>query len=156
MTEPSHRPASDGDRRALERGRRCELLAAADTGELLAVAEACIEATAPPLALVGPEVGTVAMTVREPVETTRFQLGDVLVTRSEVEHRGVRGWAVRMGDDRPGALAAAICDAEAAAAGPQTSTIDELCRRTQERLVRQRDEEWAQLAPTIVDFEEMD
>jgi len=48
--------------------------------------------------------------------TERFILADVLATQAGVEHRGERGWAMRLGDDTAATLAAAICDAEAASA----------------------------------------
>ncbi len=142
-------------RMTLNRARRAELLAAADLTPLLAVADRCLDDAGPPVFVSGPDVGMVMMTVREPVEATRFHLGEVLVTRSEVEHRGVRGWSMRMGDDKPGALAAAICDAEAAAGGDRTTEIDELCTATDARLAAERASEWQTLEPTIVRFEEM-
>ena len=138
-----------------ERARRCELLAAAELQSLLDVADSCLDGAGAPEAVLGPEVGSVVLTVREPVEASRFQLGDVLVTRSEVIHRGATGWAMRMGDDRPGALAAAICDAECEAGGPGRARVDDLCRSTADRLQRERQAEWAELQPTIVNFEEM-
>lgn len=152
----NHPPPTDSaDRAADERARRCELLAAADHQPLLEVADACLADVEPPQAVFGPEVGAVVLTVREPVEATRFQLADVLVTRSEVLHRGAQGWSMRMGDDRAGALAAAICDAEVEADGPGRARVDRLCRLTAERLDRARRREWDELRPTIVNFEEM-
>lgn len=147
---------SDDVSRADERTRRSELLAVADGDELVALADRCIAAAGEPTLLAGPEVGSIVLTVREPVEATRLHLGDVLVTRSEVEHRRVRGWAMRMGDDRASALAAAICDAELEAGGPEAGAVADLCRRTADRLRAERAEEWAALRPTIVEFEEME
>ncbi len=145
---PDHEPDA-------ERARRAELLAAAERQPLLDVADACLDGAEPPQAVLAPEVGALVLTVREPVEATRFQLADVLVTRSEVVHRGAQGWAMRMGEDRAGALAAAICDAECEADGPARSRVDTLCRATARRLARERRVEWEQLRPTIVEFEEM-
>ena len=136
--------------------RRSELLAASDRDALLDLADRCLEGEPEPALIVGPEVGTVVLTVREPVEATRLHLGDVLVTRSEVEHRGRRGWALRMGDDRAAALAAAICDAEASAAGPLAAEVDTLCRHTEAEVARARAAEWNELSPTIVEFQEME
>lgn len=149
---PPPAPNGSGDD---ARARRCELLAAADQQPLLEVADACLADVAPPQAVFGPEVGSLVLTVREPVEATRFQLADVLVTRSEVVHRGAQGWAMRMGDDRAGALAAAICDAEVEADGPGRARVVQLCHSTARRLARERQREWERLRPTIVDFEEM-
>lgn len=136
--------------------RRCELLAAADRQQLLETADACLDGQPAPGILLAPEVGSVVLTVREPVESTRFHLGDVLVTRAEVEHRGERGWSMMMGADEPGALAAAICAAEAQAGGPIASQIDDLCHATMRSLDRQRAREWEELAPTIVSFQELE
>ncbi|AGP61058.1 phosphonate C-P lyase system protein PhnG [Streptomyces rapamycinicus] len=74
---------------------------------------ACIADGAPVRVLVGPDVGCVTAQVREPVLEQRFLLGDVLACRAEVELAGHRGWAMRLGDDRAAALAAAVLDAEA-------------------------------------------
>lgn len=137
------------------RSRRAELLSAAESGSLLDIADQCVADAGQPTLVLGPDVGMVMMTVREPVEATRFQLGEVLVTRSEVEHRGVRGWSMRMGTDEVGSVAAAICDAEAAAGGRLTDAVDQLCAATAARLAAERRAEWEELRPTIVAFEEM-
>ena len=137
------------------RTRRAELLANADPTALVALAERCLADAPAPVLVTGPEVGIVVMTVREPVESTRFHLGDVLVTRAEVEFRGQRGWAMRMGDDREAALAAAICDADAEAGGPRANEIDDLCRRTASEQAERDDAEWSELRTTIVRFDEM-
>ncbi len=99
-------PSVRSDDGAIDRRRRSELLAIAEARSLLDLADACLEGTDVPELIAGPDVGMVVMTVREPVEATRFHLGEVLVTRAEVEHRGQRGWSMRMGDDRAGALRA--------------------------------------------------
>ncbi len=130
-------------------------MAAAERPRLLEVADICLADAGPPVVISGPAVGMVMMTVREPVESTRFHLAEVLVTKAEVDHRGHRGWSMRMGDDRLAALAAAVCDAEAAADGRCKVFIDELCATTETKLERQRRAEWNDLQPTIVRFEEL-
>ena len=144
------------DGHTIDRTRRSELLSTADGRAVVELAEACVAAAGEPVLIAGPEVGMVVMTVREPVEATRFHLGDVLVTRAEVEHRNERGWAMRTGDDRLVALAAAICDAEVEAGGPEAGAVLELCRLTEAALADARRREWDELEPTIVRFEEMD
>ena len=136
--------------------RRSELLAAADRQPLLDLADRCLAAGPTPDVILAPEVGSVVLTVREPVEATRFHLGDVLVTRAEVRHRGERGWAMRMGADEAGALAAAICAAEAQAGGPLGAEVDDLCHATEQKAQIARAEEWRDLEPTIVSFEELE
>jgi alpha-D-ribose 1-methylphosphonate 5-triphosphate synthase subunit PhnG len=138
-----------------DRMRRADLLAEADQRLLVELADACLAGAGPPTLITGPEVGTVLMTVREPVEATRFHLGDVLVTRAEVEHRGSRGWAMRMGDDLAAALAAAICDAEVEANGPFCTDVDDLCRHTSAIRSIRRAAEWEELSATIVRFEDL-
>ena len=118
------------------------------------------------------------MTVREPVCRERFQLGDVVATVAEVALAGGRGWSMRLGSDRSAVLAAAICDAIVAVVDAEsdsslidpadrrdlaggvlsevTDAIRDLCERTRQRLVVEDANEWSELAPTIVDFEELD
>lgn len=98
----------------------------------------------------------VMMTVREPIAQERFHLGEVLVTRAEVEVDGSRGWSMRMGDDRLAALAGAVLDAEVEAGRPLAGEVIDLCAMT-ERDERERDErEWDELQPTEVRFDELD
>lgn len=146
-------PESPG--RDLSRAQRSELLASAPMQPLLDLADACVADAPRPDLISGPEVGTVLLTVREPVEASRFYLGDVLVTRTMVEHRDVRGWSMRMGDDRPGSLAAAICDAEVEAGGPHAFAVEALCRAVDDDARAARAAEWRQLEGTVVRFEEM-
>jgi alpha-D-ribose 1-methylphosphonate 5-triphosphate synthase subunit PhnG len=103
-----------------------------------------------------PTVGTVPLCVREPVVGERFLLVDVLVTQAEVDHRAERGWAMRLGDDKAAAVAAAICDAEAASGGGLLNEIDALCLATERTLAQRDAAEWAELVPTEVRFEELD
>lgn len=143
----------------LDRTRRVEALAAAPAERLVPLAEQALAGAADGpgelRAVHPPEVGTVTMTVREPVEQSRFLLADVLVTRCEIEHREARAWAMRIGDDREATLAAAILDAESEADGPLAPRIDALCRAVQHEEATARAAEWDELAPTVVSFEEM-
>lgn len=132
-----------------------ERLARADRGQLTTLAEECLGRVEHPPVILGPDVGTVVMTVREPVEAIRFQLTDVLVTQCEVEHRGQRGWSMRMGNDPVATLAAAICEAELWAQGPLAAEIQALCDHTAAEHERTRARERHELAATVVRFEEM-
>jgi alpha-D-ribose 1-methylphosphonate 5-triphosphate synthase subunit PhnG len=137
--------------------RRAELLARAPGQALIALAERCVEeAGANPTVVSGPETGMVMMTVREPIARERFHLGEVLVTRAEVEVDGQRGWCMRLGDDRVAALAAAILDAEVAAGRPFAADVIELCRLTEELEAEHDEAEWDELGPTRVHFDEID
>jgi len=137
------------------REERTALLAVAGTEELVATADACLSDGATPNVLRAPEVGCVATQVAEPIAGERFLLGDVLACRAEVELAGIRGWAMRLGDDRAAVLAAAICDAEAEAGRPHAADVAALCDRVGARTAAAEAAEWAQLARTVVEFEEL-
>jgi alpha-D-ribose 1-methylphosphonate 5-triphosphate synthase subunit PhnG len=137
------------------REERTALLAVARPEELVGMADACLADGVAPQVLRSPEVGCVATQVAEPVAGERFLLGDVLACRAEVELGGARGWAMRLGDDRAAVLAAAICDAEVEAGRTRSADVLALCERVAARTAAADAEEWAQLAPTIVEFEEL-
>jgi alpha-D-ribose 1-methylphosphonate 5-triphosphate synthase subunit PhnG len=139
----------------LNRAQRCGLLARAETEELRLLADACLADGADVRVLAAPEVGFVSTQIREPVAGERFLLGDVLACRAEVELAGHRGWAMRLGDDRVAVLAAAVLDAEVEAGRPRATDVDRLCHVVAARQAEQQDREWAELAPTIVEFEEL-
>ncbi|OZM76156.1 phosphonate C-P lyase system protein PhnG [Pseudonocardia sp. MH-G8] len=131
------------------------LLAVASREELVGVADACLADGVTPRVLRAPEVGCVATQVVEPVAGERFLLGDVLAVQAEVELAGGRGWSMRLGDDRAAVLAAAICDAEVQAGRPRADDVLALCARVAAREAATADDEWALLAPTVVEFEEL-
>lgn len=139
---------------AESRERRAELLAIAGREELIELAERCLLSGVPEVTL-APEVGIVAMVVREPIVHDRMILADVLVTRAEVSWKEGAGWAMRLGDDREATLAAAICDAEVEAARPLSREVQDLTRAAASVQAAQMQAEWVELAPTAVDFEEM-
>lgn len=140
---------------ALTRERRAELLAASDPTGLAALAERCLE-TGTPVLVAGPEVGMVMLQVREPVARERFYLGEVLVTRAEVDLDGARGWAMVLGSDRIRALAAAVCDAEHQGNRARAHEVADLCAATALAVADADARERAELAPTEVAFEELD
>lgn len=131
------------------------LLAVAERDELVEAADRCLADGVRPQLLAGPEVGCVSVQVREPVLGERFLVGDVLACRAEIELAGVRGWAMRCGDDRAATLAAAVCDAEVAAGRPAAADVLALGRRVARRRAAAEAAEWATLAPTVVAFEEL-
>lgn len=131
------------------------LLAAARADELVGLADACLADGIVPRVLRAPQVGCVATEVTEPIARERFLLGDVLAVQAEVELGGARGWAMRLGDDRAAVLAAAICDAEVQAGRAHAADVHALCGRVAARKAAADAAEWAQLAPTVVEFEEL-
>ncbi len=145
----------DGRAPALSRRDRAELLAVADADALIQLADRCLEGELPPELSGPPEVGVVPLSVREPVVGQRFLLTDVLVTRAEVRHRGQIGWAMRLGDEPAATLAAAICDAEAAAGARLSGAVEALCWATARAQEIDAAAEWTELAATEVHFEEL-
>jgi alpha-D-ribose 1-methylphosphonate 5-triphosphate synthase subunit PhnG len=146
-------PAST-DSRYIE--RRTELLARADADDVREVAERCILSLGEPIMITPPEIGIVMMQVREPVVRERFHLGEVVVTRADVELDGHRGWSMRQGTDRITTLAAAICDAAARGGGELGVHVEHLCDATAAALEHREFGLVASLQPTVVEFEELD
>lgn len=135
---------------------RAELLAAADVTAISDVADQLIALHGEPLVISPPETALVALDVREPVESIRFRVGDVLVTRAEVDMSGHAGWAIRPGDDHLGALAAAICAAVGDSGIAGADLVDSLCARTSALKAAADQAEWADVITTRVEFEELD
>ena len=141
--------------KAITREERLALLAEAAGDELIGAADACLAAASSFAVITPPSVGCVTAQVREPVLRQRFFLGDVLACTAEVEFDGVRGWAMRLGDDRAAVLAMAVLDAAAACSPGLANEVDALCERAAERSRGADAAEWAELSPTIVQFEEL-
>lgn len=135
---------------------RASLLAESDRADVIALADELIERHGTPEIILAPEPGLVALEVREPVCRERFIVGDVLVTRAEVVIGGSEGWAARMGGDREAALAAAVCAAVGDNGLVGATDVDDLCDKTALVLADRARREWRDLAPTMVEFEEMD
>lgn len=135
---------------------RASLLAESSRDEIVTLADLLIERHGRPAIILAPEPGLVSLEVREPVCRERFIVGDVLITRAEVVIGGVEGWAARMGTDREATLAAAVCAAVGDHGLSGSDQVDAMCQRTADRLADTAAQEWRELAPTIVDFEEMD
>ena len=138
------------------RAQRSELLARADAGELTALADEFLATLGAPTVTVPPQCGLVMLQVREPVAAHRFHLGEVVVTRAEVDWSGAIGWSMRLGSDRAATLAAAVCDAAAEVDDTSRVLVDDLCRRGADRHRARSEREWSELLTTAVAFEELD
>ncbi|MDD5723476.1 MAG: phosphonate C-P lyase system protein PhnG [Syntrophales bacterium] len=99
-----------------------------------------------------PESGFIMMTVKDSFGTG-FHLGEVLVTRAEVEVDGERGYAMAMGGDHAKVMMIAVINA-VLKTGDRARIIGKI--KTEERkLVKKIDEERALIASTRVSFEVM-
>jgi alpha-D-ribose 1-methylphosphonate 5-triphosphate synthase subunit PhnG len=104
-----------------------------------------------------PSTGTVQLQVREPICEERFIVGDALVTVAEVSVGTSLGWAMRLGDDAVGAVAAAIADAHIAQVGlHMVPELSDLVHTTMAELKAFEKQEWAEIQGTVIDFEELD
>ncbi|MGW4123071.1 phosphonate C-P lyase system protein PhnG [Nocardia sp. NPDC004711] len=138
----------------LTREKRCQLLAVAEPADLIALAERVLSEGSTVEIVHPPQVGTMALQVREPVVGERFLLADVLVTEVRVEIDGHTGWAMRLGEDTLATTAAALCDAAVEAATAIAPDVLDLCEVTATRIAEQSVRERRELASTIVQFEE--
>lgn len=102
-----------------------------------------------------PVTGVLSTQIREPLAQHRFLVGDIIASQAEVTVDGTPGWGMCLGEDRPTALALAICDAEVARETTAAERVRALAAQTAETLREQRAAEWDKLRPTIVEFEEI-
>lgn len=103
----------------------------------------------------GPTTGVVSAQVVDPLSRHRFLPGDILVSEAGVEVDGVVGWGMCFGDDRAGALAIAICDVEIARDQQFASEVRSLASECASARAKQRESDFEDLRPTIVEFEEI-
>ncbi|WP_197373845.1 phosphonate C-P lyase system protein PhnG [Mycolicibacterium baixiangningiae] len=108
---------------------RFEALCAADAQTLEKLADEILATAVAVSVTTGPESVSAPVRLAVPgCDDTTTVLGHVALTRCTVELAGVRGDGVRSGYDLPGAVAAAICDAECQRSGPHAHRVVELCR----------------------------
>ena len=131
---------------------RFEALAKADAQALEALADEILAGGVDVSITTGPE--SVSAPVRVGVagsDDTTVVLGHVALTRCTVLVASTRGDGLRVGYDLPGAVAAAICDAECERHGPLTARVHDLCRTAQHDDLRRRAERADLVAMTTLD-----
>ena len=141
-----------------DRNRRFSIMAQAGTGsdDLLILAEQVLADSGDAVTVVTPpRVGMMMLRLREPVNGTVFNAGEVLVTEAQIALGAHQGYAMRLGREPELTLAAAVLDAAGEAAHPLTpailaglATLDEAERARQLAA-------WGEVAPTRVAFDEM-
>ena len=82
---------------------------------------------------------------------TTVVLGHVSLTRCTVMVGGTRGDGLRVGYDLPGAVAAAICDAECERDGELSRRVHDLCRAAQHADAQRRRQRAELVATTRLD-----
>lgn len=131
---------------------RFEALAAADVDALEGLADEILADGVDVSVSAGPESVSAPVRVAVPGQgDTTVVLGHVALTRCTVLLDGVRGDGLRAGYDLPGAVAAAICDAECERYGTLSSRVHDLCRTTQGAAAQSRSDRADLVATTTLD-----
>ena len=131
---------------------RFAALAVADRGHLVALAERILDATDEVAALSVPGPATMLVQVTESVRHQPFHLCEVVVSEASVAVRGHRGDGFVLGSDTERAVAAAVCDA-AAAAGLFADDVERLVADTVAARAGDRRARAAAVAATRIDLE---
>lgn len=139
-----------------DRSDRFELIAACDAGTLTGYADAILEGGAEITILQGPTPQLVLQRVVEPVQRRPFNLGEVLVTASEVELSGEKGFAMRPGKTEKPTLSGAIVDAAVESGHPLADEIGNSLASVATDRDERRNRRWGEINETAVDFEEME
>lgn len=143
---------------SFDRNRRFSILAqATDPATLLLdLAEQVLTASGADVAVVTPpQVGMVMLRLREPVDGTVFNAGEVLVTEARVTLGAHDGYALRLGRAPELTLAAALLDAAVEGAHPLTPAIEAALGACEEAEQARQLAAWREVAPTRVAFDEM-
>lgn len=131
---------------------RFEALAAADVDTLERLADEILACGIDVSIFAGPESVSAPVRVAVPGQAdTTVVLGHVALTRCTVLLDGVRGDGLRTGYDLPGAVAAAICDAECERDGTLSPRVHDLCRTAQGAAAQSRSERANLVAATTLD-----
>lgn len=142
----------------MDRNRRFAVMAQAqgDQEPLLLLAEQVLAETADAVTVVTPpRVGMVMLRLREPVDGTTYNAGEVLVTEAQVALDDHQGYAMRLGRAPEVTLAAAVLDAAVEAHHPLSAEILTLLTTLDEAEQARQLAAWRKVAPTRVAFDEM-
>jgi alpha-D-ribose 1-methylphosphonate 5-triphosphate synthase subunit PhnG len=130
---------------------RFEALATADATALEALADEILACGVEVSVTAGPESVSAPVRVRVPGSGDTTVLGHVALTRCTVLLGGTRGDGLRAGYDLPGAVAAAICDAESERRGAFSERVHELCRNAEHIDARRKAERADLVAMTTLE-----
>jgi alpha-D-ribose 1-methylphosphonate 5-triphosphate synthase subunit PhnG len=131
---------------------RFEALATADVQALESLADEILACGVDVTISAGPESVSAPVRVTVPGQgETTVVLGHVALTRCTILLDGIRGDGLRAGYDLPGAVAAAICDAECERDGTLSSRVHDLCGAAQGAAAQRRSELADLVAMTTLD-----
>lgn len=138
----------------LEREQRAEAISLADPDRLIALADELLQGMDVGVSR-GPAVGLLMIRAEEPSERLAFNFAEITVSEAEVSVDGTRGYAMVLGLHPEMALAGAIVDAALETSHPRSKEIERELVLTLELAALERRRQWAEVAPTMVKFEEM-
>jgi len=140
----------------MNRDKRFELIARANSERICEIAERILADTATAVEVIKKPVGgMIMMRFRDTAEKCVFNLGEVMVTEAEVRIGSELGYAMIMGRDPETALAGAILDAAVESGHTLAPEIVDLLRSEEVRIKEELQKTWAKVATTKVDFEVM-
>lgn len=138
----------------MEREQRLEAVAGASQASLVDLADRVMQAMDVEV-VYGPTVGLLMARAEDPGERLVFNFVEVTVTEAEVLAANHRGYALVIGRCPEKALAAAVLDAAVESGHPLTLDILTLLHRAEAALRQEREDRWARVAPTQVQFEDV-
>lgn len=94
--------------------------------------------------------------MREPVKSSLYYIGEVMVTEAIVEINGIQGMAVTMGDDFEKTVSMAILDCGFNNGLPEMGWIEAALKVLEGKQLRKIEQENAMHLKTMVDFHSMD
>ena len=140
----------------MERERRFEIMAAGPAQSLVAMTERLLEYGIDLKISRQPHPAALMLRARDTAKGELFNFGEALVTEAEVKVAGHTGCMLILGSDRMHALAGAICDAALESGHPLSPDILETLSVLSQIQQEQVAAEWAKVAPTLVNFDEME
>lgn len=103
---------SDDAAPAFDHARRLDILARADAGALMALADRLLPGLGE-VEVLQSRTGLVMLPMRDTVKGTDFHLGEVLVAEAHIRAGGIEGYGMILGRDLERAMAMAVVDAAA-------------------------------------------
>jgi alpha-D-ribose 1-methylphosphonate 5-triphosphate synthase subunit PhnG len=140
----------------MERERRFEIMAGGPAGPLVAMADRLLEQDNLIEVIREPKPAVMMLRSRDTAKGQVFNLGEAVVTEAEVRYCGQTGYMLILGDNQLHALAGAVCDAALEAKHPLAPEILETLTLLNQLQQEQEAAEWAKVAPTAVNFDEME
>jgi alpha-D-ribose 1-methylphosphonate 5-triphosphate synthase subunit PhnG len=140
----------------MERDKRFEIMAGGPAAPLIAMADRLLETNNLVEITREPKPAVMMLRARETAQGTVFNFGEAVVTEAEVRYCGQTGYMLILGDNQLHALAGAVCDAALEAKHTLSPDILETLAVLTHFQQAEAEADWARVAPTAVNFDEME